>query len=256
VKQAALLLFGSLCKMPRSRLAAHVFHNRCADVASGDRSRGKYSWCKVAKETLEATPFGSHWQSLSVPDRWKELVKRHFSRQRRAVVRADVASHHSLELFGQLTRSKGVEAWLNYEVQHPGKTLKVKLRAGALPLMVHVGVANLLRERRLRQCVVCGSGAVETEQHFVVDCPFYADLRTRCLARLRGLLEPVGEYRPDQLNFLEFIAGSWSSTLPESVRLKAEKCAWDFLRLAWVRREAVWQRVCVDGNPWRLPAPH
>jgi hypothetical protein len=56
-------------------------------------------------------------------------------------------------------------------------------------------------------------------------------------------------------DFLQLIAGSASSTLPTRVQLKAEKCAWDFLRLAWQQRELIWHRVCVPGNPWRLPAP-
>src|SRR6185437_2201520 len=115
-------------------LAAHVFHNRCADVASGDRSRGKYSWCKVAKETLEAKPFGGHWQSRQVPGKWKELVKRHCKRQYRDSVRADVRSHHSLELLARVSEFSGVEDWLRIELRHPGRALKARLRAGALPL--------------------------------------------------------------------------------------------------------------------------
>jgi hypothetical protein len=255
VLQATLLLFGQLSRMPRSRLASHVFHNRCADVASGEGSRGKYSWCVVAKEALETEGFDGAWRSLTVPDRWSTLVKRHCRQRFRAAAQADVRAHHSLELFQRVSTFSGVESWLNIEQRHPGKLLKVRLRAGALPLMVHVGVANLLKERRMRQCVMCDSGAVETEEHFVAECSFYRDLREGCKARLRRVLLAAGLSQQAEPDFLQLIAGSASSTLPTCVQLKAEKCAWDFLRLAWRQRELIWQRVCVPGNPWRLPAP-
>jgi hypothetical protein len=254
VLQATLLLFGQLSRMPRSRLASHVFHNRCADVASGEGSRGKYSWCVVAKEALETEGFDGAWRSLTVPDRWSTLVKRHCRQRFRAAAQADVRAHHSLELFQRVSTFSGVESWLNIEQRHPGKLLKVRLRAGALPLMVHVGVANLLKERRMRQCVMCDSGAVETEEHFVAECSFYRDLREGCKA-LRRVLLAAGLSQQAEPDFLQLIAGSASSTLPTCVQLKAEKCAWDFLRLAWRQRELIWQRVCVPGNPWRLPAP-
>ena len=253
VLQSTLLLFGQLKVMPASRLAAHVFRNRCAEVQSGDAQLGKYSWCVVAKQALEAEGFGQFWLQ-PLPRRWPALVKRHCKVKLKSSTRAEVHAHHSLELLNRVSSFSGVEDWLKIEVRHPGRALKVRLRAGALPLMVHVGVANNLKDRSLRQCVMCRTGEVETEAHFVADCPYYQDLRERCLVRLQGLFDAAGESQP-RLDFLELIAGSGSSKLPASVRVKAEKCAWDFLRLAWRRRDLIWQRVCLDGNPWRLPAP-
>jgi hypothetical protein len=186
---------------------------------------------------------------------WRTVVYAYCSVQARASVREELATHSSLELLNGLPRSSGIAEWLCTEVRHPGKLLKVKLRAGALPLMVHVGVSNGLAERGMRQCVLCESGAVETEGHSVADCPFYDDLRTACLARLSGLLLREGVYDHPEIDFLQLVAGSASSQLPAKVRLRAEKCAWDFLRLAWARRQQVWARVCLDGNTWRLSAP-
>ena len=120
---------------------------------------------------------------------------------------------------------------------------------------MHVGVANLVKERCLRQCVFCSAGLVESEGHFVAECPYYDDLRETCLARLSALLLQEGVHDYPEIDFLQLVAGSASSLLPAKVQLRAEKCAWDFLRLAWRRRERVWSQVCLDGNPWRLPAP-
>ena len=186
---------------------------------------------------------------------WKSAVYAHCATQAHKVTSDELASHSSLELLNGLSRSPRIEEWLCSEVRHAGKLLKVKLRAGALPLMVHVGVANSLKDRSLRQCVMCHSGAVETEGHFVAECSFYDDLRDGCLARLSTLLQREGVVGHPEIDFLQLVAGSASSLLPAKVQLKAEKCAWDFLRLAWRRRDQIWRRVCLDGNPWRLPAP-
>ena len=248
VKQAGLSLFGQLCSLPVSRLAAHVFRRRCADVAAGG---GQHSWCLAAQSTLRDAGFAEVWRTLQLPDglkSWKAEVYGHCAAQYQDNTRTVVAQHSSLELFAKLGRLSGVEEWLASEVVHPGKLLKVKLRAGALPLMVHVGVANGISQRQWRRCVMCDSGAVETEEHFVLQCPYYDDLRAGCVERVCSLLHSATE----QVDLLRLVAGDWSSSLPAEVRFKAERRGWDFLKLAWRRRELIWSQVCVERNPWRL----
>ncbi len=248
VKQAGLSLFGQLCSLPVSRLAAHVFRRRCADVAAGG---GQHSWCLAAQSTLRDAGFAEVWRTLQLPDglkSWKAEVYGHCAAQYQDNTRTVVAQHSSLELFAKLGRLSGVEEWLASEVVHPGKLLKVKLRAGALPLMVHVGVANGISQRQWRRCVMCDSGAVETEEHFVLQCPYYADLRAGCVERVCSLLHSA----PEQVDLLRLVSGDWSSSLPAEVRFKAERRGWDFLKLAWRRRELIWSQVCVERNPWRL----
>ena len=204
---------------------------------------------------MEAAGFGDAWRTRQVPDKWRAVVKKHCEAQLEEQTRSEVAAHSSLQLFGRVSQLAGVEHWLDMEIQHPGKRLKVLLRAGALPLMVRVGPANLLKDRGMRICVMCDSGAVESEEHFAADCPYYADLRAGCLHRLHGLLDGGGQERLRSLSFLELVVGSGTRYLPAEVQLRAEKCVWDFLRLAWRRRSVIWDAVCVPGNPWRLPAP-
>ena len=207
------------------------------------------------------------WQSRQVPERgqqadgeedvsWEALVRRHCCGYKQALIRDSVSECSTLAVFSQLSSFGGVEEWLRSEVTHPGKSLKIRLRAGCLPLMVHVGVRNLLKRRSMRQCVMCDTGAVETEEHFVDDCPFYSDLRDRCVERLRELLLSVGMRDfPPTATFFGLVAGSASALAPSEVRLRVEKCAWDYLRLAWRRRQQVWERVCLNGDPWRLSGP-
>ena len=254
VVQATLSLFGQLSRMPESRLAGHVFRHRHAEVAAGGSGAAKYSWCRVARDTLVDAGFSQAWADGSVGDDWKTAMREYCDRRHNDMLRQDVAACSSLELFRRVGRFSGVDPWLKLEWRHPGRALKVRLRAGALPLMVHVGVANRIKERRWRLCVMCNLGAVETEEHFVAECPFYADLRAGCWSRLRSVCEQGATQMPP-VDFLSLVAGSASSSVPGALQLRVEKCAWDFLRLAWTRREAIWRRVCLHGDPWRLPAP-
>ena len=80
----------------------------------------------------------------------------------------------------------------------------------------------------MRRCVMCDSGEVESEEHFVADCPFYSDLRVGCLRRLRELVGSSGEEQLRTVSFLELVAGSGTRSLSADVRLQAEKCIWDF----------------------------
>src|SRR5207253_185127 len=91
-------------------------------------------------------------------------------------------SMSSLALFCRL-RPASVAGWLDRAVRHPGAALRVKLRCGAAPVMQTVGAAAGI-PREQRTCRICGSGAVESAEHFAAECPVYAAERAECLQRL------------------------------------------------------------------------
>ena len=186
---------------------------------------------------------------------WQKILREHCSAQLKAATRSDLQVHSSLQLFSGVARLSGVEHWLDFEVRHPGKLLKIKLRAGALPLMVRVGVSNLVKERFMRRCVLCNSGAVESEEHFVADCPYYTDLRAGCVSRIRALVGQAAERQLRSLSFLQLVAGCGTRELSADVQLSAEK----YLGLPEAglapARHCVWSQVTVPGSQWRLPAP-
>ena len=156
-------------------------------METGGPDAAKYSWCRVAKGVVEGAGFAQEWAEAKVAGNWKKAVRELCEKRLKGDLRRDVGSHSSLELFQRVGRFSGVDPWLRLELRHPGRALKVRLRAGALPLMVHVGVSNMIKERRMRRCVMCNSGEVETEEHFVAQCPYYDELRARCCSRLKGL---------------------------------------------------------------------
>ena len=108
----------------------------------------------MAKAVVEGAGFAQEWEEAKVANNWKRAVRELCEKRLKGDLRSDVGSHSSLELFTRVGRFSGVDPWLRLELRHPGRALKVRLRAGALPLMVHVGVANLIKERRMRRCAV------------------------------------------------------------------------------------------------------
>jgi hypothetical protein len=72
---------------------------------------------------------------------------------------------------------------LEQQRQAVGQTM-TRLRGGTNELRIETGrypITN--RDRRLeveeRRCLICMSGEIEDESHFVVDCAFYDDLREK-----------------------------------------------------------------------------
>jgi hypothetical protein len=254
-KQACLLLFGSLCSLPRSRLAAHVFRNSCNDV---DKGRGKFSWCKIARGQIIGHNFDTEWSRRKVAADWSNTVHEICSSQLWSSVQAAVRQKSTLQLFADLKPSVGVEPWLKHGVQHPGAQVKLRLRSGCAPLMLRVGPRNGIPEP-MRVCPFCDDRQLESEEHVVSSCSLYSDLRERCMARLRSIAEPaaVGALpvwlrQPSDTDLVDACLGSKCWELPAQVAPAAEQCVQNYLRLLWARRSKLWARVCRDGDEWRL----
>ena len=112
----------------------------------------------------------------------------------KAAVRAEFEQRDSLEMkekpllaLYQRLGPPTVKGWLDKAVKHPGAALRVQLRSGWLPLMDAIGESKRL-PREERKCRLCGTGAVETAEHFAAECPFNGPERAECLKRLRTLL--------------------------------------------------------------------
>lgn len=258
VKQATLLLFGTLAGLPASRLAGHVFRRRCreVDLSGPDGTLAKYSWCKVAKQVLTAANERGCWVRRTVPSNWEQRVKASCEAELRAKLMSDLAQFSSLDTVVRFKPVAGLEQWLAPGVQHPGALLKVKLRAGCLPLMKRIGTRNHIPDP-LRACLFCNTGEVESEQHFAASCPFYNEERGRLCAKLVSIAggpeqAPSWLLQPTVEDLSHVILGAKCWQLPVDCRARAERCVHDFLRKAWKKREGLWSRVCRNGDPWLL----
>ena len=73
------------------------------------------------------------------------------------------------------------------------RAVMTRLRGGTNELRIETGrYRNTNRDRRLekheRRCVLCMSGDVEDEKHFVLDCVVYEDLRRKMFEVVKRVL--------------------------------------------------------------------
>ena len=151
-----------------------------------------------------------------------------------------------MQLFSSVARLSGVELWLDLEVQHPGKLLSQA--AGRCPTTHDPGrSSNPILAVQLKGLCNRRSTSLLTAPTTLIFALGVSAAYVRWLGEGEPLLRSI--------SFLQLVAGSGTREFSADVRLSAEKCTWDFLRLAWRRRDAVWSQVTVPGNQWRLPAP-
>ena len=82
-----------------------------------------------------------------------------------------------------------VSNYLTIIKNRKARTLLAKLRLGVLPLEIEKGRrSNVAREDRF--CKFCNSEKVEDEVHFLFECPFFNNRRTRHISSLSHSLPP------------------------------------------------------------------
>src|SRR5437016_6542071 len=135
---------------------------------------GKLSWCCKVKSLIADLGWPGVWGAPGPvrPDFWwyvRSAVHRHVT----AAAAIKLIGQSSLETFRQLGSQPLESCRLDRALRHPGGLLRLKLRCGGAPLMMAVGPrANVPREQRT--CRICGSGELETAEHFVSGCAAYA----------------------------------------------------------------------------------
>jgi Reverse transcriptase (RNA-dependent DNA polymerase) len=269
VSVATLRFFGRLAAMPESRLAGFIFRHRCAEV---DEERGSLSWCKRAKEELEAIDREDVWDAREVPPiadepeeeqslakrltNWRSTVRTEVHRRFEELSQNEIKKLSSLTLFGHLGPAK-LKGWLDFAVRHPGARLRLKLRCGAAPLMEQVGAcAQPKVPREERKCRLCDSGAVETASHFAAECAQFAAERAECLRRVRAVVGPRSSAELRQAMARAdaelFLGDRLLRQLPQQVALDVNATICNFLHVAWRKRQPLWREFCQDNNDWKL----
>jgi len=250
VSLAVLRFYGRLTGMPDSRLAGFVFRQRCAQV---DRNEAKLSWCWHARQKLQEAEWSLAWRERAVPENWKaeakSAVRILFQRQSEEVMH----SMSTLELLRRLGPAS-TPGWLDSAVRHPGAAVRLKLRSGGAPIMQMVGARHQI-PRDQRTCKICGTGAVETAEHFAAECPAYAAERAECLRRLDELLGEPCQLLPEALvegDVALFLGDGWLQRFPPQLAQQLDATVCNFLKMAWKARKPIWQDFCCDGNEWQL----
>ena len=77
------------------------------------------------------------------------------------------------------------EPYLSMNITLSQRRALASLRCGVAPLHIETGRYSQLSVDQ-RTCLICVSGSVETEKHFLMSCNFYADLRNELFLKAQS----------------------------------------------------------------------
>ena len=194
---------------PRGRLLRDLldFRRREWDASAG-KGWGSRGWVGTVKASLDQHGLGEFWSSPEAAaamcsEQWKDVVYDAVNARSGADRASTLAGKPSASIYttikewgpnpenysfsvgevgkpGQLVP----ERYLDDRSNLKGTRLKMLCRMGCLPLMDRVGrEANPPWPHEFRTCDACGEGKIEDIQHFVMECPKYADKRAGLLRR-------------------------------------------------------------------------
>lgn len=253
VRKAFLSYYGHLSSLGDNRLAGYIFRMQFGEVEAG---RGQLSWCSLIKQFLQSDPsLAEWWSDQPVPANWKSRVTTFLQVQREAEELKSRVALTSLHLFSELLPLDS-NAFMHCSLKHPGTRIRLRLRAGVMPLMERVA-AQYNVDYDFRWCRICGSREVEDAAHFVSSCAFLDPERNECLLRLNALVAnanaPQLKEAMHRSDFSLFLGDSKLQELAGDMRLKADRIICNFLKVAWAKRQCEWlQKWCVEGNAWLL----
>jgi exonuclease III len=190
-----------------SRAFYKVAVMRRRQVVEGTNGDGMGSWMWKTRELLWRRGLGEFWdEPESIVDvskeRWKEMVYQAVEERHDKVRGEELAGMNSMKRYsdvrswgrmdegraayaGEVGRMGALvcERYLDDVKEREATKLKIKCRAKCMPLMKRVmKEANLPPE--WARCVMCDSGDVEDEEHFLMKCKAYERHRERMMEKV------------------------------------------------------------------------
>ena len=169
-------------RMSSSRLVKHVYSVSRARYEAGKSSK----WCKYTHELLKELGMNDVWQQGTITcnmTTWdKELREKIHAREEKEWL-ARMQTKPKLRTYRTIKHKLEFEPYLNHDNTYARETM-TRLRGGTNELRIETGrYPNTNRDRRLdeeeRRCMLCVSGEVEDERHFVLSCCIYKEMREK-----------------------------------------------------------------------------
>ena len=133
----------------------------------------------------------------------------------------EVASKPKLRTYIAIKDNVEVENYVKYCYNRQNRSLMAQIRCGILPLKIETGrYSNLPVEERL--CDICNLGKVESEIHFMLECPMYSEERLTLYNAAH--LDIDNRNMNDLETFTHLFKNNWR----DSIR---------FLNVAWKKRQ-------------------
>jgi hypothetical protein len=190
--------------MSPRRLVWQVYHasrSRYDDMASqndhNEYTQTNTKWCRNIHSLL---------QSIGMEDTWnKNTLTRNEAKNWRYTVREKIKEREEIQWKQRMRHKPKLRTYrqlkTKLQFEHTYLTMRdrearevmTRLRGGTNELRIETGrYAITNRDRRLdlheRRCLICWSGEIEDETHFVLDCAEYEDLREKMLGVLKRAL--------------------------------------------------------------------
>jgi len=171
-------------------------------------SNGKKSWVTFWKKlTPDSTPTMHHGVS-NITTTLKEKYTAKFFSSIRSEHGTSKLSGNKLRTFAKFKLDYELEKYLNVGLPHYLVRSIAKLRTSTHSLAIETGRYTRPRippENRL--CKLCNRSAVEDEQHFILECSLYTDLREEML-RAYSEINPLDNLPTNQLEVFRHILGA------------------------------------------------
>ena len=176
--KAMLKYWFHLITLPKSRLVSHCYWTLVGKTNFHDE------WISSIKNIIQYSGFCHLWndqESISqfnpkdIPNIITGITKS-LEDQFLQNATAEISSQSKLNLYQKMERTFKVAPYLVTINNRKKRSLFTKLRLGTLKLEVETGRWNKTNKNE-RFCKLCTGNKVETESHFLFDCPALSDVR-------------------------------------------------------------------------------
>jgi hypothetical protein len=245
-----LKYYGKIVRMGEDRLVKQVYAESRKRLEEGKQSK----WCADTKAILHNMGMGEAWtkQQWTTEEhkQWNSLVWKAVNQKEEQQWKEHMMQKTKLRTYRTIKQTLTFEQYLNSKDRQARQTM-TRLRGGTNELRIETGrypITN--RDRRLeveeRRCLICMSGEIEDESHFVVDCAFYDDLREKFKNVLMKEGIEFGEERKTEAGkkrLLQLLLGTGLQGANKEAAAKLRQETLNFCRDAMRRRRAVVLRL-------------
>ncbi len=109
------------------------------------------------------------------------------------------------------------EDYLNENILRYKRKALSRLRCGTLPLAIETGrYSKPKKPLEERLCTLCHLNAIESEVHFLIDCPLYDDLRTILVTTFKNN-DPSFDNSPSIIKYITLMTSKHQHQLSNMV---------------------------------------
>lgn len=162
-------------------------------------------WSKNVKKILDDTGFTYLWNNVSLSNVQIQNVIQRIYDQYLQQWFSDLRTQPKLETYCLLKTDFEPEKYISCVKNENHRISLTRFRCSAHNLLIEEGRHRNI-ERNLRICTKCNMNVIENEYHFLLVCPFYRELRIKCLPNYYC-------HWPNLFKFKNLLNSSQSSTI-------------------------------------------